>query len=186
MFDPISYSSGDRLIDVLDIELVRLAQAMFVNRLARKAEKLRVKDIGQLRTYPPLERSRRMNGRRSLVSPPIRRTVETVLAETTSANTASGDPFWGPDEKRMRWPCHRVFLKLRTACVPESRDGGYLSVFSKYAPLTLNCFKLPFEPSDHTWRGDLLVNRACEIASATCHVYERNAARSHYAGTERS
>jgi Pentapeptide repeats (8 copies) len=45
VFDPISYPSVDRLIEVLDTEIVRPAQAKFADLLARKAEKLRVKDI---------------------------------------------------------------------------------------------------------------------------------------------
>jgi uncharacterized protein YjbI with pentapeptide repeats len=45
VLDPIRYPSVDRLIEVLDTEIVRPAQARFADLLARKAEKLRVKDI---------------------------------------------------------------------------------------------------------------------------------------------
>jgi hypothetical protein len=45
VFDPIRYPSVDRLIEVLDTEIVRPAQARFADLLARKAAKLRVKDI---------------------------------------------------------------------------------------------------------------------------------------------
>jgi hypothetical protein len=45
VFEPISYPSVDRLIEVLDAEIVRPAQTMFDTLLARKAEKLRVKHI---------------------------------------------------------------------------------------------------------------------------------------------
>jgi uncharacterized protein YjbI with pentapeptide repeats len=45
VLDPIRYPSVDRLIEVLDVEIVRPAQARFADLLARKAEKLRVKDI---------------------------------------------------------------------------------------------------------------------------------------------
>jgi hypothetical protein len=45
VFDPICYPSVDRLIEVLDTEIVHPAQARFADLLARKAEKLRVKDI---------------------------------------------------------------------------------------------------------------------------------------------
>ena len=42
---PLRYSSVDRLINKLDAEIVRPAEKMFVRLLARKAKKLRVKDI---------------------------------------------------------------------------------------------------------------------------------------------
>ena len=45
VFDPIRYPSVDRLIEVLDTEIVRPAQARFADLLARKAEQLGVKDI---------------------------------------------------------------------------------------------------------------------------------------------
>jgi hypothetical protein len=45
VFDPIRYPSVDRLIEVLDTEIVRPAQARFADLLARKPEKLRVEDI---------------------------------------------------------------------------------------------------------------------------------------------
>jgi uncharacterized protein YjbI with pentapeptide repeats len=45
VLDPIRYPSVDRLIEVLDTEIVRPAQARFAELLAKKAEKLRVKDI---------------------------------------------------------------------------------------------------------------------------------------------
>ena len=45
VLDPIRYPSVDRLIEVLDTEVVRPAQTRFAELLARKAEKLRVKDI---------------------------------------------------------------------------------------------------------------------------------------------
>jgi hypothetical protein len=45
VLDPIRYPSVDRLIEVLDTEIVRPAQARFAELLAKKAEKLRIKDI---------------------------------------------------------------------------------------------------------------------------------------------
>jgi Pentapeptide repeats (8 copies) len=45
VLDPIRYPSVDRLIQVLDTEIVRPAQARFADLLVRKAEKLRVRDI---------------------------------------------------------------------------------------------------------------------------------------------
>jgi hypothetical protein len=45
VFEPIRYPSVDRLIEVLDAEIVRPAQARFAELLARKAEELRVRDI---------------------------------------------------------------------------------------------------------------------------------------------
>jgi Pentapeptide repeats (8 copies) len=45
VFEPISYPSVDRLIEVLDEEIIRPAQERFSDLLARKAETLRVKDI---------------------------------------------------------------------------------------------------------------------------------------------
>jgi uncharacterized protein YjbI with pentapeptide repeats len=45
VFEPIRYPSLDRLVEVLDAEIVHPAQAMFVKLLAKKAEELRVRDI---------------------------------------------------------------------------------------------------------------------------------------------
>jgi uncharacterized protein YjbI with pentapeptide repeats len=45
VLDPIRYPSVDRLIEVLDAEIVKPAQARFAELLARKAEHLRIKDI---------------------------------------------------------------------------------------------------------------------------------------------
>ena len=45
VLDPIRYSSVDRLIEVLDAEIVKPAQVRFAELLARKAEDLRIKDI---------------------------------------------------------------------------------------------------------------------------------------------
>jgi hypothetical protein len=45
VLDPIRYPSVGRLIEVLDTEIVRPAQARFADLLVRKAEKLRVRDI---------------------------------------------------------------------------------------------------------------------------------------------
>ena len=45
VLDPIRYPSVDRLIEVLDTEIVRTAQARFADLLARKAEKLRVRTL---------------------------------------------------------------------------------------------------------------------------------------------
>ena len=45
VLDPIRYSSVDRLIEVLDAEIVKPAQVRFAELLARKAEHLRIKDI---------------------------------------------------------------------------------------------------------------------------------------------
>jgi hypothetical protein len=45
VLDPIRYPSVDRLVEVFDEEIVRPAQARFADLLARKAERLRVKDI---------------------------------------------------------------------------------------------------------------------------------------------
>jgi len=45
VLDPIRYPSVDRLIEVLDTEIVRPAQARFADLLARKAEELRIKEI---------------------------------------------------------------------------------------------------------------------------------------------
>ena len=45
VFEPIRYPSVDRLIEVLDAEIVRPAQKRFADLLARKAEELRIKDI---------------------------------------------------------------------------------------------------------------------------------------------
>jgi hypothetical protein len=45
VLDPIRYPSVDRLIEVLDTEIIRPAQAKFADLLARKAEEVRIKDI---------------------------------------------------------------------------------------------------------------------------------------------
>jgi uncharacterized protein YjbI with pentapeptide repeats len=45
VLDPIRYPSVDRLIEVLDTEIIEPAQARFAELLARKAEDLRVKEI---------------------------------------------------------------------------------------------------------------------------------------------
>ena len=45
VIEPIRYPSVDRLIEVLDAEIVRPAQKRFADLLARKAEELRIKDI---------------------------------------------------------------------------------------------------------------------------------------------
>jgi uncharacterized protein YjbI with pentapeptide repeats len=45
VLDPIRYPSVDRLIEVLDAEIVKPAQVRFAQLLARKAEHLRIKDI---------------------------------------------------------------------------------------------------------------------------------------------
>jgi hypothetical protein len=45
VLDPILYPSVDRLIEVLDAQIVKPAQARFAELLARKAERLRIKDI---------------------------------------------------------------------------------------------------------------------------------------------
>jgi hypothetical protein len=45
MFDPIRYPSVDRLIEVLDAEIVRPAKAKFVELLAKKAAAMKVRDI---------------------------------------------------------------------------------------------------------------------------------------------
>ena len=45
VLDPIRYPSVDRLIEVLDTEIVKPAQVRFAELLARKAEDLRIKDI---------------------------------------------------------------------------------------------------------------------------------------------
>ena len=45
VFEPIRYPSVDRLIEVLDTEIVRPAQARFADLLARKAEQQGVTDI---------------------------------------------------------------------------------------------------------------------------------------------
>jgi hypothetical protein len=42
VFEPIPYPSLDRLVEILDAEIVHPAQAMFANLLAKKAEELRV------------------------------------------------------------------------------------------------------------------------------------------------
>jgi hypothetical protein len=45
VLDPIRYPSVDRLIEVLDAEIVKPAQVKFAELLARKAEHLQIKDI---------------------------------------------------------------------------------------------------------------------------------------------
>jgi hypothetical protein len=45
VLDPIRYPSVNRLIEVLDVEIVKPAQVRFAELLARKAEDLRIKDI---------------------------------------------------------------------------------------------------------------------------------------------
>jgi hypothetical protein len=45
VLDPIRYPSLDRLVEVLDAEIVRPAEERFTELLKRKAEKLRIKDI---------------------------------------------------------------------------------------------------------------------------------------------
>ena len=45
VLDPIRYSSVDRLVEVLDSEVIKPAEVRFNALLARKAEELRVKDI---------------------------------------------------------------------------------------------------------------------------------------------
>jgi hypothetical protein len=45
VLEPIRYPSVDRLIEVLDAEIIRPAKVRFAELLARKAEELRVKDI---------------------------------------------------------------------------------------------------------------------------------------------
>jgi pentapeptide repeat protein len=51
VFDPIRYPSVDRLIEVLETEIVRPAQERFANLLARKAEKLRIKASRTFRKF---------------------------------------------------------------------------------------------------------------------------------------
>jgi hypothetical protein len=41
----IRYSSVDRLIDVLDAEIISRAQKIFADLLARKAQQVRIKDV---------------------------------------------------------------------------------------------------------------------------------------------
>jgi hypothetical protein len=45
VLDPIRYSSLDRLVEVLDSEVIKPAEARFNALLARKAEELRIKDV---------------------------------------------------------------------------------------------------------------------------------------------
>ena len=45
VLDPIRYPSVDRLVEVLDTEIVKPAEARFVELLARKSEGFRIKDI---------------------------------------------------------------------------------------------------------------------------------------------
>jgi hypothetical protein len=61
VFDPIHYPSVDRLIEVLDKEIICPAQARFPELLARKAEKLRVKEIYSRRKGNSLGRKSRQH-----------------------------------------------------------------------------------------------------------------------------
>jgi hypothetical protein len=45
VLDPIRYSSVDRLVQVLDTEIIEPAEARFIELLARKTEKLQVRDV---------------------------------------------------------------------------------------------------------------------------------------------
>ena len=45
VLDPIRYPDVDRLIEVLDTEIIKPAQLRFAELLARKAEELRIKDV---------------------------------------------------------------------------------------------------------------------------------------------
>jgi hypothetical protein len=45
VLDPIRYPSVDRLIEVLDVEIIEPAKTRFVELLAKKAEAMRVRDI---------------------------------------------------------------------------------------------------------------------------------------------
>jgi hypothetical protein len=45
VLDPIRYSSVERLVEVLDSEVIKPAKARFNALLARKTEELRVKDV---------------------------------------------------------------------------------------------------------------------------------------------
>jgi hypothetical protein len=45
VLDPIRYPSLDRLVEVLDAEIISPAKARFAVLLARKAEELRIKDV---------------------------------------------------------------------------------------------------------------------------------------------
>jgi hypothetical protein len=45
VLDPIRYPSVDRLVEVMDSEIIEPAQARFAELLARKAETLRIRDI---------------------------------------------------------------------------------------------------------------------------------------------
>jgi len=45
VLDLIRYSTVDRLVEVLDAEIIEPAQARFVELLAMKAEEVRIKDI---------------------------------------------------------------------------------------------------------------------------------------------
>ena len=45
VLDPIRYPSVERLVEVLDTEIIAPAQARFADLLARKAEQVRIKDV---------------------------------------------------------------------------------------------------------------------------------------------
>ena len=45
VLDPIRYPSVDRLIEVLDAEIIDPAQERFAKLLARKREQVRIKDV---------------------------------------------------------------------------------------------------------------------------------------------
>jgi hypothetical protein len=45
VLDVVRYPSVERLVEVLDVEIVRPAEARFAELLARKAEDLRIKDV---------------------------------------------------------------------------------------------------------------------------------------------
>jgi hypothetical protein len=45
VLDPIRYSSAERLLEVLESEIVRPAQARFDELLSKKAEQLRIRDV---------------------------------------------------------------------------------------------------------------------------------------------
>ena len=61
--------------------------------------------------------------------------------------------------------------------------GGHFSILAKYD--TLNCFKLPFQPSFNAVLSDFLLNDISNSLSATFPLYAESAARSRHAGTER-
>ena len=45
VLDPIRYPSLDRLVEVLDAEIIKPAKVRFAELMKRKAEELRIKDI---------------------------------------------------------------------------------------------------------------------------------------------